>query len=452
MRTWFRRAGGVIPLVVTLVVLLHGTQAGASDRPVHVGEYAHRAVGDLDGDGGEDILAYQTTSDGHNEGPQTPTLVVRRGTDGSVLWTKATPESFDSIVAARVGPDGEPGLVMRQFERATVATGNVYVDHQRMTFTAFDGAGRQLWRYVAPEATAVLPAAALGANSFMGSVFLDALPGPADDLALTGRTRGVDTVTVVDGATGVAGAIVSDTESPAGTGTYAVADPTGVGLDTLARVGTRRGAPTVVALYDAASGKQRWRRSDLPSRGDRGVGVIEGVGDVSGDGHQDVAVVVGGADDEAAVALLDGATGATLWTRRADRAYGVGDTDGDGRGEVGVAAATRGREPVALQFDVVDAEEDLLGHTEFRGSSTLYSYLFFEVDVLDDVDADGARDMHYRLLGHPTGPASGSTYLDPREVDLLDQRVVSAGRPRRCGGPSARRRSAVASTARARTS
>lgn len=146
--------------------------------------------------------------------------------------------------------------------------------------------------------------------------------------------------------------------------------------------------------------------------------VVEGVGDVDGDGIEDIGSQALIGDEGPHIVIYSGASGDLLWTKPSPLALvssltGIGDLDGDGRGEVIFSDPQRFSFPEGTVLTGPGIAEVLSGADGSVVSSTrgpsLGAGWFANATGTGDIDGDGVLD--YALSG-------GSTTLGQRLVAI----------------------------------
>lgn len=256
------------------------------------------SAGDVDGDGHDDVLVGAEEADGGRG-----TVEVLSGVDGSRLWIASGRKSNDGFGSAvglvgDVDGDGVADLSVGAY-RAKQGRGTAYV------LSGVDGV---MIHQLNPQGD--------------GQVFGQFFASGAGDV----DGDGIGDVFVGDYAAGKA----NQADNPPGTG--------------------------AAHVFSGATG-ERIHRFDAPASGD-GFGPGRGVGDLDGDGHDDL-VIAGytssaGASEAGQATVYSGRTGEVLQVITSTTpgenfgvdALGVGDVDGDGRTDFLVTA-------VGLAFDGV---------------------------------------------------------------------------------------------------
>jgi hypothetical protein len=238
-----------------------------------------------------------------------------------------------------------------------------------------------------------------------------------DDLLLGDSSAG--TASVRSGATGAV-LYPLPGASPGGQDGFGgavarVGDVDGDGRDDLAvgTIGVVPGTPEYVRIFSSATGALVLTL-DAPTPGTRFGSAVARLGDIDGDGRDEVAVAApydGNVflnpgfppfippfldnDESGAVHAFSGATGALLWTARGDHADDglahslayAGDIDGDGHGDIVVGSASVSSPPFEGYARVVSG---------VNGRS------FVEVAGGEDVDGDGVPDIATAFRSSPS--------------------------------------------------
>lgn len=177
------------------------------------------------------------------------------------------------------------------------------------------------------------------------------------------------------------------------------------------------GAAGRVVVYSGADHSILYDWSGAPGNGFGSW--IDGLGDLDGDGHDDLAVgaQLHGAQAAGRVTVYSGADGSVLWTRDGLQAGdqlgagvgAIGDVDGDGVGDV-VAAASSADNANGRAYVFSGADGELiheLAPTAPLSSSGTYGTFFAR--GAGDVDADGIEDVFIGDYGALGG--DGRTYI-----------------------------------------
>lgn len=273
---------------------------------------------------------------------------------------------------------------------------------------------------------------------------LDALPGPATDVAVAvynrtptadnGQDDFVDVVTI-DGADGDETATlhldIDNTEAPVRPGP----DLDGDGLDDLViRLRPAAGETPVevdtLLAVRGSDGSELWRSTAATLRRFTAVSPL---GDATGDGITDLAVSEPGLRQPNAVprrvVLLDGASGGTVFEEVADTARGLGDIDGDQLADVLLSSAFYTSRSVEVVHTAIDASGGLIYERSFlvqnESASNRQAQL---VAFPGDVDGDGTVDFGHRLRVS----TSSSPFVTATDVRLLSGRTgetIRTGEP-----------------------
>lgn len=385
-----------------------GPAAGSSNT--YAGEDLVVA-GDLDGDGGDDVLGFATKT--YDSGPPDELrFVARAGRDGRELWSYE-PINVNSVAyPAKVGPNSADGVVVLTSVFEETKTAQASVIRRGYVVTALSGSGQVLW--VRPAVgTAVSTASTYQCVQLpTRMVRLDAVAGAAGDMLFMWRNfgacplsnAGIYMFEVVDGRTGTVAAtsIAPVGVSPLLHDVVAIGDVSGDELDDWALVESdsdswrwwERYARAVTA-FGGATGQQLWHADGLDGFSDDGR-TLTNLGDVTGDGRRDLGLAARGPSGhgEPATQLLDGATGEPGWTLEG-KARSLGDVDDDGRREVMLNSSPDDGSTVL--YTAVNAEGNTLFTTSFSDGFE-YDDRRIAVDVGGDVNGDGVNDFVHRVV------------------------------------------------------
>jgi hypothetical protein len=405
-------------------------------------------AGDLTGDGLADVMTNEETFEYQVPSVAaffpTSSIAARKGIDGSALWQREA--QADHLLPAPLGPQAANGvLAVDGVITGSVGTGGgsvsglldfAHAEQLRgLNLTALNGSGGVVWERAFDEG-AFAGAAVLTVDDGRRQVIaarqyplfvatLQATPSPALDVLVTilDRTEVNDqieaslTVVIVDGADGsLASSRVLATEGtrPAA---LAVGDLDGDRLDDVLVV-RAPGVGELTAMR-GVNGATLWTNDDdvVPFEA-----YADDLGDVTGDGIEDVAVRgFGDLYDETPprVTVLDGADGSVLFGTVASSISAVGQVQG--------SAAL-----LAQYYDEVESE------VEYRlfdasGDVVVERYVQFLDDDEDthvgvipevgDLDGDGVFDaghVVYRQLGTAEAGAERS-YVSGRTLSTLVQ-------------------------------
>ncbi len=270
-------------------------------------------AGDLDLDGIGDLIV--TTVEQGVEAAPGAAYAVLSGVDGRILFEAAPVDGMLALLPLGQLPGGAALLQAEQLEGATA-----------IVLSALDGAGQVLWS-LPVDALATPVNAAL--DPFTGDLlgFTDLTGDGLPDIAVAARTAGGLALQAIDGATGtVAWNITVDGATEVvpvvvqGVASGVAAARSGAEGALLA-IGTSS-TEVVLTLLDSATGAVEWTGTAAVSSSTP-VGNVsaQAVGDVDGDGEQDLLVTAdfsGGGEASGSVAVVSGLTGETVWANVTD--------------------------------------------------------------------------------------------------------------------------------------
>jgi len=440
---------GFLALVALAVVVASPAAAQQGPRTYRMFPYLIPA-GDLTGNGLADTLTNETTYEEQVEGVAsffpTDSTSARRGIDGSALWEREI--RADLLLPAPLGQEAEPGvLVVDGAYTGSAGGGGGSIEFigsfgegaqlRNLTLTALDGDGGVLWERL------------FDAGAFGGVVFanpqdgrrqvvaarqyplfvelIQATPSPAMDALVTilDRTEVDDQIettlnlVVVDGANGN----LASQSLLVNTGTrprpLAAGDLDGDGLADLL-VARYPDAGSLTAFSGAEGlGKTLWTNDDITVPFEV---FAENLGDVTGDGIEDVAIRGYGDvydTDPPRVSVLDGGSGAVLFEEEADTISAVGPVGG---GKIGLLTQSYDAAGSAVVYRVFDASGAILSErTVSVPEDDEDTYLSF-TPVAGDLDEDGALDAGHvfvRTDGQGGTTTEDRTVLSGRTLEIL---------------------------------
>lgn len=339
-------------------------------------------VPDLDGDHRDDVVDVLGRSGSSGDSTQ---LTARRGADGRVLWHK-TSTTLDFPVSARVGPKAVNGLYSFSFASTDAVAGFAGT----LGVSAIDNTGKTLWSKsfnggdagllvadagVLPEPMSVAPINADAADDLV-------LVTQADAYSLVDEHH-VAQIEVLSGSDGASVSKVGPLATMSGFDLpVAVSDVTGdkradlmaVELDPATQLGK-------ISLFRGTDGTRLW--SSSPEYYEP---FAMSVGDMTGDGRADfIAYTI---SDR--TRLLNGATGATVWTRAGAQVLPLGDVNGDRRQEVALLSYSGFASGVTMTMAVVDGNNATRwSRTVSVGHSGAQVYAWFA----GDLQGDGVQDL-----------------------------------------------------------
>ena len=385
VRTTSLARAGLAMLVVSVLGL--PSIAAAQAAPSFL--FDLQVAGDLDGDGGRDLVGWYADQEGSTYGPlPTLTMYALRGRDGAVLWTAPADAHYAVMIPGKVGPAGAPGVFVQLIR--VYPDNNSDVEIREQWLRAYRGDGTLVW-----ERHRDLPSAVLEGGWWGFSETAELLPGPASDLVLvSSESGGLDESAGMDAPDTVGAARGTDgTDGPAlphSGFNGVVPDVTGDDLDELAFVSATFTDATV-EVRRPTDGSLVWR-STFPIEGSGGL--LVPVGDATGDEVPDLLY------PSMPAVLLSGADGSAVWTRDVGWPHRLGDVDGDGLADVGGSYRFNQQ---GFRHVAVNGDGDFLYRREYavdmQGADFAFGYSY---DV-GDADADGVRDRYQVLYAQGGG-------------------------------------------------
>lgn len=387
---------------------------GIERRATFTDDYALLAdAGDLDGDGLHDVVdlrdhvVYDETL-----GTETDTLRLdaRRGRDGALLWSVATPSGgYVFPVLTKVGASGRPGVVAIVYggtgADALVAGGG----ETKTTLAAYDHAGATAWTSTFEGAAAYHLAGWQDVYATVDGV-LDAVPGGGTDFLVdvvsdasandpTGTVwegRAVMQPTIVDGATGTSRSIGNPVVTSESSFGVPLGDLDHDGKDDIGLLSW--GAFASLAALRSTDGARLWTLTSTSD--DMWTDTLP---DVTGDGVPDIALEEYG-QATPTIALVDGVTGKVRWRHAGSWLLPIGNVDGRPGAEVLATAYLSGSAARGVTL------------TAYTGSGAARWSVTRQVKVSDlrdyrtsiytdagDTGGDGVTDIGYSIVVTPLG-------------------------------------------------
>lgn len=366
-------------------------------------------VPDLDGDGKPDMA--RATARSSSAGDSTE-VTAFRGSDGHVLW-RYTSTTFDFPVPARVGPKAVNGFYLLSFSFTDATAGYVGT----LGVTALNGAGKPVWSKTyrgLGGGVLVADAGQLPDPTWVASMSGD----NADDLLLVTETdaysllddRHAAQIEVLSGADGSTvskvGPLVtmSGFDLPVAAGDLSGdkrADIVAVEFDPASQIGK-------LSAFRGTDGSRLW--TTKPDYYEAFPGTV---GDMNGDGRADVLVATAGYK----LRLLNGATGATLWTRSEGQVLDLGDIGRDHREDIAVLSYSNSGSGLQMTISAVDgAGSTRWSHTVRSNHSGAQVYAWYA----GDFQADGVQDlMVVDDFRNQSGDSRHHYFLDGRTGRVL---------------------------------
>jgi hypothetical protein len=405
------------------------------------GSYASMTrVGDLDGDGSDDLVDYRASFDVDPEatGRQT-TVTAHRGVDGKVLWQYAVSRGGVTGVRPLRLSSGAGVLLVLDDDMGTLGSGESTLVGGSV-LTALDRRGAVAWT---SSLTGVYQRAGdgQGATTLVAQPYVAAVGqfarGAAEDVALavvdevrsSARTVSRLSVVIVDGANGVSRTALTTTDEAAALRLSALPD---LDRDGLADLGVAHlaGGNATLGAHSSSDGRQLWR-SPTFEVGDALLTV--GAGDTDGDRVADVLVSPSetyiqfqyAASIPGNHTLLDGRTGRLRWTQAADSATPAGDVGRDRRNDVVLLDRGEPTEAVVRAYALDGAGRTLWDvRRSIARTSSERSLPFVDIGIAGDVDADGVLDVVYRIEVEST---AGKSRVDAGTISGRTGRRRSRG-------------------------
>ncbi|MGB3460021.1 MAG: VCBS repeat-containing protein [Halobacteriota archaeon] len=404
-------------------------------------------VGDFDGDEKDDVLVFTRKYD-DTTGIETATVIAKRGYDGEHLWAESVSGTESSISADPVGDldgDGKEDVLVLMSEYN--ATTNTTIEK----VVAKNGDdGIHLWEEsVSCEVRNdcemdVFPAGDLDGDG-KEDVFVEmSTSGFDEDISASTTTATVIAKRGYDGSH-----LWNESVNGTGWGIYICASPAGDldgdGKEDVLVIAANTTTATVIAKR-GYEGMHLWEESEY-----RTGGVIPFIpstyisaspaGDFDGDGKGDVLVIAANTTIETVIAKR-GYDGTHLWEESVTRTGGVhifaspaGDLDGDGKEDVLVDAREYDEATNSTTETVIAKKGENGAHLwEDSVNGTRSSYMFAK--SAGDLDGDGKDDVLVRAREYDEATNTTTrTVIAKRGYDGMDlwNESVSCEDWRNCG-------------------
>jgi hypothetical protein len=363
-------------------------------------------AGDLDGDGKADLTGWRV--DAQADGSVEVTVVAMRGTTGARLWRRVIPGAVAATFPRLLGPKAVPGVLVATYDTRSEQGGAARTYDFTQRLVALGGDGTELWQRTFQGSAQATDVAVLASDIPLVMGTMQADPSPADDVLMSvediavtpAETSTTTDAVVVSGADGSTISTSSIQETDRESMPVPAPDLSGDGLDDVVALVAPLGDTTgYVAAFRGTDGGELWRDTGVPVTIRSSV---RAVGDVSGDGSTDLAVWTSPYAERAMrLFVLEGATGAVVWAKRADAPRGLGDIDGDGLADVGAQTPTSFK---AGRWGVRYQAYDASGHPIYSRSYTIplppgdvFAVITLSPDV-GRVNADPAEDASHAVL------------------------------------------------------
>ncbi|HVF06886.1 MAG TPA: hypothetical protein VNA20_18760 [Frankiaceae bacterium] len=407
-----------------------------------VAEWAELAdAGDLDGDGKSDVVDVRARLEydevlGFRE---TVKIEAYRGYDGKALWARDLPTaSFVFPMVTTVGLDGAPGVVVVTYQDAEDGTESAGGGGYAAAVTSFDRTGTPLWVRPLDGSWGYVPMT-FAAQVTEVEGLIDAVAGGGRDLLLrtTLMAEAADPVgeqpstvqfSVLDAATGAVKPIGQPltTEAPSGT-VLPGGDLDGDKLDDVVFEVATSTTSSLVAL-SSADGRQLWKLANVA--GSSAHLMLTDLPDATGDGRSDIGalildfgggVIVEGGPRAASslpmpgstVALVDGARGRLLWSKKASALMALGDVDRRPGIELGVGTPVYERNRSGFTVSAFTAAGRRVWSTTRTLKTSGAMSAFSEIG---DVGGDGVAEVGYAVV-------SGFGRTARRDEGVIDGRT-----------------------------
>ena len=406
-------------------------------------------VGDLDGDGGSDLIGLGWLPDSITR------VAAYRGSDGAVLWTREEP-GVVRIVPARVGPEGGTGVLIVSGGVPGAQTffgssgGQIQGPETRLRLVALSATGGEVWtREFVSESPALITTTHLDYGvdiPFYGGT-LDAVPGPATDVLVLVHDynptqegqRNHATVQVLDGTDGSIDSTFERDLVAAEAAVRPAPDLSGDGLDDVLFFEDSSAGADQMSALSGATGTSLWSNGQhqitvnqgfVPGSGPRVTQRVVFLGDASGDDISEVGRSEAGITRSSSsptpgrsISVLDGATGATSFSETGDIVRAVGDLNGDGLAEVGVQTALASTTQAGAVYETYDGAGIIRRFREHlvqvpSDTSAVATLL----PSVGDVDGDELDDAAHRV----TLTAGTDTTQQDRVVSGKDYETLSS--------------------------